>query len=250
MMTSEYGCANPNIFRAADDYHKLGNGNVQLPEINEGEDSFSISWKSILPTLPVTTVEVTYTVTPDGAVDIRMEYEPKRGLPPMPEFGMRFGFDADYDHLTWYGNGPEETYCDRDKGGKLGIYRNLVKDNFENYLVPQETGNKTGVRWAKVTDRRGRGVMFSAVGGNIGNKPVAADDGAPVMNFSALPWTPEQLEAAKHPYELPRPRFTIVRCSLVQQGVAGDDSWGAPVLPPFLIPGDKRICFEMKMRGI
>lgn len=249
-LASEYGCANPNIFRAADDYHKLGNGSVQLPEINEGEDSFSISWKSILPTLPVTTVEVTYTVTPDGAVDIRMEYEPKRGLPPMPEFGMRFGFDADYDHLTWYGNGPEETYCDRDKGGKLGIYRNLVKDNFENYLVPQETGNKTGVRWAKVTDLRGRGLMFSAAGGSIGNKPVTADDGAPVMNFSALPWTPEQLEAAKHPYELPRPRFTIVRCSLVQQGVAGDDSWGAPVLPPFLIPGDKRICFEMKMRGI
>ena len=62
--------------------------------------------------------------------------------------------------------------------------------------------------------------------------------------------TPEQLEAAKHPDELPRSRFTIVRCSLVQQGVAGDDSWGAPVLPPFLIPGAKRICFEMKMRGI
>ena len=56
----------------------------------------------------------------------------------MPEFGMLFKFDADYENLTWYGYGPEETYCDRERGGKLGIYQNKVADNIAQYLVPQE----------------------------------------------------------------------------------------------------------------
>ena len=29
------------------------------------------------------------------------------------------------------------------------------------YLVPQECGNKVGVRYAKVTDERGRGMLFT-----------------------------------------------------------------------------------------
>lgn len=247
-LASEYG--HPQLSRIEDSYHRLDGKTMPVPVIKEEKGRFMITWKAILPTVPVSCVEVTYTVTPDGAVTMRMDYEPAEGLPPMPEFGFRFGFDADYEYLTWYGNGPEETYIDRDKGGKLGVYTNKVQDNVANYLVPQETGNKTGVRWAKVTDRRGRGVLFQAVGGSIDGKRITARDGAPIMNFSALPFTPEQLEEAKHPYELPRPIFTIVRCSLLQQGVAGDDSWGARTLPQFLIDSGKKISFEIKFRGI
>ena len=79
----------------------------------------------------------------------------------MPEFGVMFKFDADYDNVTWYGMGPEETYVDRCEGAKLGIYRNKVEDNMAKYMVPQECGNKVGVRWASVTDRKGRGMLFT-----------------------------------------------------------------------------------------
>ena len=57
--------------------------------------------------------------------------------------------------------GPSETYVDRMHGAKLGVYKNLVADNMAKYLVPQECGNKVGVRWASVTDRKGRGMLFA-----------------------------------------------------------------------------------------
>ena len=55
----------------------------------------------------------------------------------------RFKIDADYDTVEWYGNGPAETYWDRQHGAKLGIYQNKVVDNMAQYLVPQECGAKT-----------------------------------------------------------------------------------------------------------
>ena len=55
------------------------------------------------------------------------------------------------------GLGPAETYADRKHGAKLGIYENMVTDNLARYLVPQECGSKEGVRWAKITDRKGQG---------------------------------------------------------------------------------------------
>lgn len=73
-----------------------------------------------------------------------------------------------------------------------GVYKNKVEDNMAKYLVPQECGNKVGVRWATVTNRKGRGMMFS------GDK----------MEFSALPYTPHELENAMHPYELPQVHIT------------------------------------------
>ena len=80
----------------------------------------------------------------------------------MPEFGVLFKIDADYDTVEWYGNGPAETYWDRQHGAKLGIYQNKVADNMAQYLVPQECGAKTAVRWAKVVDSKGRGLLFTA----------------------------------------------------------------------------------------
>ena len=99
-----------------------------------------------------------------------MDYEPSEGLPPMPEFGMLLKLDADYDRLDYYGNGPLECYTDRDKGARLGIYHTTVGDNMTRYLVPQECGNRTGVRWAKVTNRRGHGLLFTAERKHTGNE--------------------------------------------------------------------------------
>ena len=68
-----------------------------------------------------------------------------------------FTVDADFNNLTWYGHGPAETYADRDHA-KLGVYRSGVVDTVAGYLVPQESGNHTEVRWAEITDDLGRGI--------------------------------------------------------------------------------------------
>lgn len=205
------------------------------PIIEQDETSASLTFKVYLPTTPAATVLVTYNVTGDGRVWIKEEYEPVKGLPPMPEFGILFKFSADFDNVTYYGNGPRENYVDRNKGARLGIYEDKTCDMMEKYIRPQETGNRTGVRWAKITDNKGRGVLFEA---------------PETMNFSAIPYTPEELEAADHPYELPRVTKTVVRCSLMQMGVAGDDSWGAKTHPEFLLPNDKKLTFVMSFKGI
>ena len=150
---------------------------------------------------------------------------------------MLFKIDADYDTVEWYGNGPAETYWDRQHGAKLGIYQNKVADNMAQYLVPQECGTKTAVRWAKVVDRKGRGLMFTA-------------DAAKPMFFSALPYTPHEMESDKHPYELPPVHYTVIRAMGEQMGVGGDDSWGANVHPEYISDVTKPVEFTFTFRGI
>ena len=70
------------------------------------------------------------------------------------------------------------------------------------------------------------------------------------MNFSALPYTPHELENAKHPYELPEVHYTVVRVSSEQMGVAGDDSWGARTHEEFLVDVSKKKEFTFTFKGI
>lgn len=204
------------------------------PEVREETDHVSVSYLYDLNTTPAATCRLTYKVYGDGSVQSTLTYDPVEGLSDMPEFGVLFKLDADYDRLEWYGNGPEETYADRDQGAKLGVYRNRVADNMAAYLVPQECGNKTKVRWAKVTDMRGRGMLFSG------------ED----LSFSALPYTPHEIENAKHPYELPPVHYTVVRVAKGQLGVGGDDSWGAPVHPEYHLDVSGKVEFSFTFRGV
>ena len=207
---------------------------MHIPEIEVLDDSAKITFTYAMPTTPATECKLSYQVYGDGSIRTTLSYDPVEGLGDMPEFGVMFKFDADYDNVTWYGMGPEETYVDRCEGAKLGIYKNKVADNMAKYMVPQECGNKVGVRWASVTDRKGRGMFFT--GDN--------------MEFSALPYTPHEMENAMHPYELPQVHYTVVRVSKQQMGIAGDDSWGAQPLPEYLIKTDEKMEFTFTFKGI
>ena len=202
--------------------------------VEETEHNVTIIYTYYMPTTPAAKCQAAYTVFGDGTVETKLTYDPVEGLPDMPEFGMMFKLNADYDNVEWYGYGPEETYADRRHGAKLGIYKNKAADNMAKYLVPQECGNKVGVRYAKVTDYKGRGLLFSG------------DE----LSFSALPYTPHELENAAHPYELPQVHYTVVRVALAQMGVGGDDSWGAWVHPEYNIDVTKPLEFTFRFRGI
>ena len=193
-----------------------------------------ISFTYYLPTAPASQCRLSYTVCGDGYIETQLQYDSVEGLGDMPEFGVMFKLDADYDQVSWYGMGPEETYEDRCLGAKLGIYRNEVRDNMAKYLNPQECGNKIGVRWACVTDKKGRGMRFT------GDR----------MNFSALPYTPHELENARHEFELPAVHYTVVRVSKQQMGVGGDDSWGARTHEEYLLPSGKEMDFVFGFQGI
>lgn len=229
------------------------------PKISRTGDYVEITWKKYLPVLSAgsdtaaasmgcVTCMTTYRVFADGTVRCILDYDPVCKLPPMPEFGWMFAVSADYSHVTYYGNGPQENHCDRREGVKLGVYSAEVSDMVERYLVPQETGNRTGVRWAKITDRTGHGVMVRAAGFPDCQDAEASIPGT--MEFSVLPYSPDLLENAKHAYELPKVHRTYIRCSLKQMGVAGDDSWGARPHPEYMLPNDRRLVFAVDFKGI
>lgn len=203
-------------------------------KVEEKDNTVTVTYTYFMPTTPASKCQVAYTVFGDGTIETKLMYDPVEGLPDMPEFGMMFWFNADYDNLTWYGMGPDETYADRRHGAKLGIYSNKVADNMAKYLVPQECGNKVGVRYARLVDAKGRGILFEG------------DE----LSFSALPYTPHELENAAHAYELPQVHHTIVRVALAQMGVGGDDSWGSLVHPEYHIDVTKPLEFTFRFKGI
>ena len=208
------------------------------PETTVYENSVEVAFKYLMPTTPVSECRLAYEVFGDGRVKTTLTYDPVKELGDMPEFGVLFKFNADYDHVKWYGLGPVETYADRKHGAKLGIYENSVSDNMARYLVPQECGNKEGVRWASITDRKGRGMLFEM---DKNNGP---------MMFSALPYTPHEMENAMHPYELPEVHYTVVRAAKGQMGVGGDDSWGAHTHPEYLLNTDGKMEFSFVFKGL
>lgn len=205
-----------------------------FPVFREEDGCALVTFNYHMPTTPASDCTVTYTVHPDGTVDCELDYKAVEGLSAMPEFGMLVKMSADFDHLTWYGRGPQECYADRCNGLKLGIYEGKVKDQMAAYLRPQESGNHTEVRWAKVTDENGLGLEF------MGD----------AMNFSALPWTPHEIDCAAHPYELPPIHYTVVRPALAQMGVGGDDTWGSVPHREFWLPEGKNMTFRFSFKGV
>lgn len=159
------------------------------------------------------TLPIDFAIDGAGRCDITMTWQGTRT--ELPEFGLLFPLRRELTEVSYLGLGPRETTADRTAGGKMGAWNYNVRQDFAQNtpVYPQECGSRTGVYSATVT---GSGL-------NIGIG--FAGDG---MTFSALPYTPHELENARHLYELPRDdNKTVVRCAAFQRGVGGDNSWGA-----------------------
>ena len=227
-----------SMYLSHKDFRKGPYGPSNMPEVEVNEKSVKVAYTYIMPTTPTSECKLSYEVFGDGRVKATLTYDPVKELGDMPEFGVIFKFNADYDRVEWYGLGEAETYSDRKKGAKLGIYANMVADNIARYMVPQECGAKEEVRWAKVTDRKGRGMLFEM------------DENNGPMMFSALPYTPHEMENAMHPYELPEVHYTVVRVAKDQMGIGGDDSWGSRTHEEYLLKADEKMTFSFVFKGL
>ena len=164
---------------------------------------------------------VAYTAYADGRILVTAELPGVKGYPPLPVFAMDMAVKKEMNQVTFLGLGPEENYCDRQCGAELGRFDYTVEENLSGYLMPQECGNRGGVREFTVTDPEGRGLRFTA-------------EGEP-LNFSVLPCSAYELEEASRREELPAYRHTWIRIAACEMGVGGDDSWGAPVHEEYLL---------------
>jgi beta-galactosidase len=175
-----------------------------------------------LPTVKDSKYANTYTIYGSGDIVVKSSFEPGgEGLPDLPRFGMQMPISREFGMMTWFGRGPHETYWDRKTGAAIGLYSGPVSLQVHKYVRPQETGNKTDVRWMALTNGFGIGIL--AVG-------------IPNLSVSAWPWTMQQLEDAKHISDLKPAKTITVNLDYRQMGVGGDDSWGARTHPEYTLP--------------
>lgn len=154
-----------------------------------------------------------------GSGDVLVEATLAQGDTPLaelPRFGMQAILRAGFDNLNWFGKGPHETYWDR-QDARVGLYSGKVRDQYFDYIKPQETGNKEAVRWLALTDARGLGVL--AVGD-------------PLLSANALHYTTDDLFCATHyehhyRYLMPGRQTVTLNLDWHQRGLGGDNSWGA-----------------------
>ncbi len=202
--------------------------------INEEKTKVNVVFEHHLPLKREKVMQVTYQVFGDGKVEVKMSLELNGDTIEMPDYSMLFYLDQQYEFVKYYGLGPEENYIDRNYGARMGLYQYRSKDNLTPYLVPQECGNRTGTSFVCVTNTQGVGLVFEAKD----------------MEFSVLPYTPFELENANHYFELPPYYQNVVKISLGQMGVAGDNSWGAKTLDEYLLPNDGKIEFTFTFEGV
>lgn len=126
-------------------------------------------------------------------------------------FGLTLEMPSNFDKVQYFGRGERETFIDFNEHGKLGIYNVNVCDMAEKYIMPQESGNRSDCRWAKVTNGNGEGLIFE-----MANRP---------FNFNANPYTRYQMEKAKHQEEIGVVNTTCVQIDGFMRG-AGSQSCG------------------------
>ncbi|MDD8027108.1 MAG: glycoside hydrolase family 2 TIM barrel-domain containing protein [Acidobacteriota bacterium] len=160
---------------------------------------------------------MTYTIRPSGEVKVEAAFSPSvRSLPEIPRVGLSLALPKALNDVRWFGRGPHDSYNDRTSSAFVGIYKTAVDQTLIPYVSIQEYGNRTDTRWAALTAPDGSGLLAI---------------GLPQFDFSALPYTTEDLtqeeRGAKHPVDIAKRDFVSLHLDYGQMGVGGDDSWGA-----------------------
>ncbi|MFH1006033.1 MAG: glycoside hydrolase family 2 TIM barrel-domain containing protein [Candidatus Latescibacterota bacterium] len=174
-----------------------------------------------------------YTVFGSGDVVLDLRVTPVGNLPPLPRVGVRMTLPGAYDQFTWYGRGPHESYSDRKMSAMIGVYGGSVEDQYVPYVVPQEYGNKTDVRWAALTNADGTGLLVV---------------GMPHLNVSAHPFTARDLTEARHTHELKRRDIITLNLDYAQSGL-GNGSCGPGVLPKYLL-APREVFYSLRFRPL
>ena len=174
-----------------------------------------------------------YTLTEDGALRIRQVMKPGDNTekesgndPEMFRYGIRLEMPKEYDRVEYYGKGPYENYPDRNNSSFIGLYSQTVAEQFYPYIRPQETGLRTDIRWSKIIDSRGRGLVFSS------DIPLAV---------SALEYSVEALDDGeekdqRHVHDLVPSGCTNVCVDALHAGLGCVNSWGKKPRSEYLIP--------------
>ncbi|MFT3998072.1 MAG: DUF4981 domain-containing protein, partial [Asticcacaulis sp.] len=165
----------------------------------------------------------TYRLYGDGRLDVKADYVPVRDdLPDPLRVGLKFSTNPSLANIQWYGRGPQESYWDRKTGAAIGLYEGKVADQYHDYIRPQESGNKTDVRWMALTTEGGAGLKVT------GHQPLSANALAfPVEDLYLQP------VGQRHSSDIAPHGDGTLMIDALQAGVGGDTGWnwiGRPLM--------------------
>ena len=198
-----------------------------------------------------TLAQVKHTLSPIGELTINYSFKAQNEkLPNIPKLGMYLTLPTNFTDISWYGKGPKESYWDRKTGQKTGVYSGKINNQFERYSRPQETGNKSDVRWAKITsDKLALHVKSNSL-----------------LNTSAWPFTMPQLDfnseeagksasglvpvTKKHGADINIGNTIQWNIDYLQMGLGGDTSWGRLVHPEYTIPANKNYTYTFTIQPL
>ena len=198
-------------------------------ETEQGADFFAITYRFAADALPGYASEITYRVEREGVLTIQALYHGFAGAPELPLFGLRFSTPQPIEETAWVGYSGE-TYPDRYKGGVFGSHKETPQ--VPNYLVPQECGGHS---------------FTCGVALHMGTGTLTLEKAEKPFFFSAIPYTPAQLEQAQHVWELPGHCRTTVTVASDMRGVGGIDSWGTDVESAYRVSGEEDHCLRFRV---
>ena len=160
---------------------------------------------------PIVQMDVVYLIGGDGQMDIKAKVNKCPEMTwDLPRFGLRAQLRKNMAKATYYGYGPEESYVDKHRASRMGLFETNAGENFENYLKPQETGSHWNTFRAAVTDEEGCGVEASSEQG---------------FSFQILDYTQEELTKKAHAFELEKAEGPVVCFDYKMNGI-GSNSCG------------------------
>lgn len=177
-------------------------------------------------------VQLAYTLYGNNEVEVAMAYKPGPGKGPQ-RLGLELLLDPAYDNVTYYGRGPNPTYSDR-KFERFGIFETTVDGLWVDYSEPQENGNHEDTRWVALTDDAGKGLLFI---------------GEPQINFAAKHYAQDVIQDARYSFQMERSDAIHVNIDGAQNGVGGNNSWGATPLRQYIL-GNKEMSYSFRMMPI
>ena len=229
---NESGRAAHEWVKAGYDRVELKVKDVEIDTISDSELNLKVFGQLETPNKGVlATVEQTYAISGDGTIRLKTRFHPLNGnLPILPRLGYEMQLPPAFDQMSWYGRGPHENYIDRNSSAFLGLYEGSVSQQFVNYPVPQENGNKTDVRWVKMANREGLGLQISS---------------SKTFETSARHYSQENLTVATHTYELKAEDKVFWYVDFQQNGLGGNSCGPRPMEPYLLKAAD--IEFELEI---
>lgn len=205
----------------------------EVKEVSQQETQVTFNFS--FPDVGSTKMKMTYYVYGSGDIVVSYTLNPDGSKSYLPNVGTLFTVPGGYEKVRWFGRGPDENYMGRNRGSFMGLYSTVADSMTVKYMEIGETGQRTDVKWATLTNNDGKGLMI------VGN---------PRMEFSAQHYTPEQLSNVKLPWELKRDKDITLRVDLHQMGVGGINSWGAEPLDAYKLKANREYSHTFRLAPI